>query len=76
MPVRLNITMDEELYNRLKDELPAKRISAFINEAVRAYLFPKKETLDTAYQAASQEVWRSDLTEDWDPLDTEGWPTE
>jgi hypothetical protein len=36
MPVRLNITMDADLYERLKRELPAKPISRFINDAVRA----------------------------------------
>jgi hypothetical protein len=36
--VRLNITMDADLYQRLKRELPAKRISRFISDAVRAYL--------------------------------------
>jgi hypothetical protein len=29
MPVRLNITIDEEVYERLKRELPAEGISRF-----------------------------------------------
>ena len=33
MAVRLSITMAEELYWRLKTELPPRRISAFINDA-------------------------------------------
>ena len=49
MAVRLNITMEADLYRRLKDELPPKRISAFINDAVRARLYPDRRTLDGAY---------------------------
>jgi len=75
MAVRLNITMDEDLYKRLKKELPAKRISSFINQAVRARLYPDKRALDAAYKAASREPWRSALTEDWEATDLEDWPT-
>jgi len=34
MSVRLNITIDEDVYERLKNELPPKGISRFINDAV------------------------------------------
>src|SRR6266852_1410892 len=51
MAVRLNIVMDDELYRRLKRELPPKRISRFINDAVRAHLHPDRSTLDAAYKA-------------------------
>ena len=58
MPVRLNITMEEAVYRRLKKEVRPKKISAFINAAVRARLYPDKETLDAAYRAARRESWR------------------
>lgn len=74
MPVRLNITMDADLYDRLKRELPAKRISRFINDAVRARLHPDRHTLDAAYKAARKEPWREELAEDWEVTETEGWP--
>jgi len=74
MPVRLNITMDEDLYRRLKKELPAKGISSFINKAVRARIHPDRRTLDNAYRAASKERWRRTLQQDWKATDTEGWP--
>jgi hypothetical protein len=38
MPVRLNITIDEDIYERLKRELAAKGITRFINDAIRARL--------------------------------------
>jgi hypothetical protein len=74
MTVRLNITMDEALYRRLKRELPPKRISAFIEEAVRARLAPDTKVLDAAYAAAAREEWRRGMAEDWEPTELEGWP--
>ncbi|MFQ5789062.1 MAG: hypothetical protein ACE5JI_01170 [Acidobacteriota bacterium] len=74
MTVRLNITIDEDLYERLKRELPAKGISSFINEAVRARLYPDKRTLDTAYRKARRERWRREVSEQWKATEAEGWP--
>ena len=33
MTVRLNIIMDEAVYKRLKQQVPAKKMSSFINHA-------------------------------------------
>ena len=74
MSVRLNITIDEDVHERLKRELPAKGISRFINEAVRARLRPSREALDDAYKAASREEWRQSEAREWRATDTEGWP--
>jgi hypothetical protein len=72
--VRLNITMDEDLYNRLKRRLPPKRISAFVNEAVRAHLYPDAKTLDAAYKSASRECWRAAEAKAWQSTEVEDWP--
>jgi len=74
MAVRLNITMDEDLYRRLKKERPGKRISSFIGDAVRARLYPDKQALDAAYEKASGEAWRAQVCEDWKVTEAEGWP--
>jgi hypothetical protein len=74
MSVRLNITMDTDVYARLKKEVPAKKLSAFISAAVRAHLHPDANLLDAAYQAARKERWRNVLNEDWQHIDNEGWP--
>jgi predicted CopG family antitoxin len=74
MPVRLNITIDEDLYRRLKKELPSKGISSFIEESVRARLFPDRGKLDAAYRAASKEHWRRALASDWSATEIEDWP--
>ena len=74
MNVRLNITMDRDLYQRLKRELPAKKISSFINEAVRAKLHPDRKKLDAAYKAARREPWRKKMVREWEATETEDWP--
>lgn len=74
MATRLNITMDDTVYARIKKEAPPKKISAFITAAVRAKLDPDKKTLDAAYKAARKERWRQGVGADWSALDLEGWP--
>ena len=74
MSVRLNITMDDDVYARLKKEVPPKKLSAFIAAAVRAKLHPDAGTLNDAYRAAQMERWRKDLQEDWQHIDNDGWP--
>lgn len=74
MSVRLNITIDEEVHERLKRELPAKGISRFINNAIRARLRPSKGELDKAYKAAARERWRKLEVRDWSATDLEDWP--
>lgn len=74
MVVRLNITMNEDVYRRLKKELPPKKISAFIEAAVRARLHPDAQTLDAAYKAARKETWRRELALDWSVTEIENWP--
>ena len=74
MPVRLNITIDEDIHKRLKGELPPKGISRFINDAVRARLRPGRDELDRAYQAAAKERWRRSEADDWATVDIEDWP--
>jgi hypothetical protein len=72
--VRLNITMERKLYQRLKKVLPSKKISSFIAEAVKARLQPDRLELDAAYRAASREPWRRGLSRDWKHTETESWP--
>jgi hypothetical protein len=74
MPVRLNITIDEDVHDRLKRELPAKGISRFISDAIRARLRPSREALDKAYKAAARERWRGAEARNWAVTDVEDWP--
>jgi hypothetical protein len=74
MAVRLNITIDEDVHERLKRDLPAKGISRFINEAVRARLRPSRQELDEAYKAASRDRRRRSEARAWSATDVEDWP--
>ena len=68
--------MDDNVYARLKKEVPSKKCSAFIARAVRAKLRPDAKALDVAYQATAKEQWRRSLDEDWKYSDAEGRPSE
>lgn len=72
--VHLNITLDEELYQRLKAQTPPKKLSAFIAEAVRAKLRPGPAELERGYRAAAKEPWRRRLEQDWNATEAEAWP--
>jgi len=75
MPVCLNITIDEDVHRRLKQELPAKGISRFINDAIRARFRPSRAALAEAYKAAARERWRQTEHRDWQVTEIEDWPT-
>ena len=74
MPVRVNVILETEVYRQLKKQVPAKKLSAFLNEAAKARLSPNRAALDAAYKAASRERWRRQLAEDWKVTEGEGWP--
>jgi hypothetical protein len=64
--VHLNITLDEELYERLKAQAPAKKLSAFIADALRAARWgPDEAELARAYEEAANEPWRRALQDEW-----------
>jgi hypothetical protein len=72
--VHLNITLEDELYQRLKERTAPKKLSAFIAEAVRAKLGPSREELESAYQRAAREPWRAALAREWVKTEVEEWP--
>jgi len=74
MAIRLNITMDADIYAKLKKEVPSKKLSAFISSAVRAKLHPDTKSLDAAYRDARKERWRNQLEDDWKSTEGDGWP--
>ena len=74
MAVRLNITMEDDVYAWLKKTVPSKQLSVFISSAIQAKLHPDTNALDAAYQAARKERWRKELSDDWESLDGAAWP--
>jgi hypothetical protein len=61
--------MDDDVYARLKKEVPPKKLSAFIAGAIRVKLHPDAKALNAAYRAASKEQWRAGVAEDWKYID-------
>lgn len=72
--MHLNITLEEQLYAQLKARTPAKKMSAFIAEAIAAKLGPSADELNAAYRAASKEAWRRQLDAEWAATDGDAWP--
>ncbi|HEY3236175.1 MAG TPA: hypothetical protein VGJ84_15770 [Polyangiaceae bacterium] len=72
--IHLNITLEEELYARLKSRAAPKKISAFIAEALRARLGPSEAELADAYRQAASEPWRRKLADEWALTEMEAWP--
>ena len=72
--VDLNITLDEDLYRRLKARTAPKKLSAFIADALNARMGQSRNELDDAYRAASREPWRKRLADEWAVAETEAWP--
>ncbi len=74
MTVRLNITLSDETYRRLKRSAPPKGMSAYIDQALQKSLKPDRATLDQAYRDSWTDQARFELAADWAALETEGWP--
>ena len=74
MSIRLNITIDDDVYASLKRDCPAKGISRFINATLRVRLRPSPKALAAGYKAAAKEPGRQQLAREWDAIETEGWP--
>lgn len=72
--MRIRITIDEELYCRLKARTPANKLSAFIADAVRAKLRPSPGQLEAGYRAAAREGWRRRLEDEWAATEARAWP--
>ena len=73
MPVRLNITIDGDLHEFLKRELPAKGVGRFISDAFRARLRLTRKALDESYKADRESSRKAEARE-WEATDIEEWP--
>ncbi len=69
----LSVTLSDDLYDRIKHAVPPRRVSKFVSEAVEIKLREQTDDLYNAYLAASQDLDRETLLEDWDAINTESW---
>jgi hypothetical protein len=77
MPVRTTIHLDEDVLVRVRQLVPSRGLSRFVNDTLA-------EKLDTLEQQQTETAMREGyiatradraaLNEDWAVLDTEGWP--
>ncbi|MGE3908205.1 MAG: hypothetical protein AB7K36_02555 [Chloroflexota bacterium] len=78
MAVRTTVQIDPALMRRVKQLVPPRGFNQFVNEALaaradaieRARL--EREMID-GYLATHDD--RTDLSQDWEQIDIEGWPT-
>jgi hypothetical protein len=77
MPIRTTVHLQEDLLVRVRQLVPSRGLSRFINET----LAEKLDALEREQvEAAMREGYiatrgdRAALNEDWGVLDTEGWP--
>ncbi len=69
----LSITMQEELYYRLKRLVPQRQVSKFVTQAVEEKLDEKREELYNSYREAYQDQDREAEIKVWSAVDVETW---
>lgn len=69
----LSVTVSDDLYDRIKHNVPSRMISKFVSDAVDVKLKERKNDLYKAYLAASQDRDREEVLQDWDAISTESW---
>ncbi len=77
MTTKTTVTLDEKLLNRLREVVPQRGISRFINEAVAEKLAALErqrieDEMKEGYIATRED--RDALAADWAAADLEGWP--
>lgn len=69
----MSISIEDELFRRLKRTAGSRGMSRFIAEAVREKLKESEGRLQHEYQEAAGDPERRETLEDWDAIETEGW---
>ena len=77
MPVRTTVHLEEDVLVRVRQLVPSRGLSRFINETLAEKLDAlEREQIEQemreGYIATRED--RAALNEDWGVLDTEGWP--
>ncbi len=65
----ISISLKEDLIERLKHFVPAKKISKFISMAINNELIKAEQELASAYEQAEADELRQDLLSEWDEAD-------
>jgi hypothetical protein len=75
--MRTTVYLDDALYGRLRQYVPGRGLNRFINEAVAEKIEALEKQrlmreMREGYLATRDD--RAELNQDWDAVDTEGWP--
>lgn len=65
----LSISLSEDLYEKIKLQVPAKQVSKFVAKAIDAQLSERISALRKAYIEANQDEERNKEIEEWDAID-------
>jgi hypothetical protein len=65
----MSISIDESLHYKLKHNVPAKKISMFVSQAIKKELDAVESELRAAYTEAEQDSARQKELKDWDAID-------
>lgn len=65
----MSISISDELYDKLKHIVPAKKVSNFVSLAINKELEAKEKELKMAYLAAENDQDRQNELEEWDSID-------
>ena len=64
----MSISLQESLYERMRQSIPSKKISKFVSEAILHELELKEKELILAYKEAEQNKTRQKFLQEWDEI--------
>jgi metal-responsive CopG/Arc/MetJ family transcriptional regulator len=76
--VRVNLTLEREIWKRLDELVPNRKKSNFINDLLKSEIAKRirqneEETLSMAFEEASKDKERQATIREWKSLDAEEW---
>jgi type IV secretory pathway component VirB8 len=76
--VRVNLSLEQEVWERFSALVPNRKKSKIINELLKKEVKniihrSEEKELRVAFQEASKDTQRIKSIKEWEPLDAEGW---
>lgn len=68
---KITISIQDDLYLRLKQFIPARQISKFFSDSIKKELINKENELLAAYKEAYADPNRNQIIDEWDILNVE-----
>jgi len=76
--VRVNLTLEREVWGKFSAIVPHRKKSKVINELLKNEVektirLNEEKALSSAFQEASRDKQRLEVIREWEPLDAQGW---